>query len=155
MPRPGSHANDRTADRRRRVAAFRLRGLTQREIVAALAQTGYVNPKTDKPYDLTTINRDLQAIREEWHSEAVADIEQHIATMLAEIREVRRRAWAAQDLDTVLKALKQERDLLGLDAPKRVDIRHELTEKARQFALEWGLDEAEVLAEAELILRAG
>lgn len=149
----GTHA-DHIADRRRRVAAFRLRGLTQREIVSALDQSGYRNPNTGKPYALMTINADLQAIREEWHEEAVQDISVHIAAVQAEIREVRRRAWAAQDLELVLKGLKQERDLLGLDAPKKIDWRIMVEEKARQFAAQWDLDESEVIAEAERILSA-
>ena len=113
---------DRMADRRRRVAAFTLRGLTQREIVRALEHAGVINPKTQKPYDLSQVNRDLKAVREEWREERLESVDEHIAVMLAEIREVRRRAWANQDLDTVLKCTKQERDLLGLDQPHKQEI---------------------------------
>lgn len=113
---------DHIADRRRRVAAFRIRGLSQREIVRALEASGVVNPNTGKAYALMTINTDLQAVREEWREDAQQDTAVHIASVHAQINEVRRRAWAAQDLDTVLKTLKQERDLLGLDQPLKQQL---------------------------------
>ena len=101
---------------------YTLRGLTQREIVKALDHSGVINPKTGNPYNLSQINRDLKAIRAEWRAERLESIDEHIAVMLAEIREVRRRAWANQDLDTVLKCTKQERDLLGLDQPQKQQL---------------------------------
>lgn len=52
------------ADKRRRVAALMLRGLTQREITTALpmGDQPIVNPDTGETYDLSTVNRDTMVI---------------------------------------------------------------------------------------------
>lgn len=102
-------------NRRATVARLRLRGLTQREIVAALAQQG-------QDFSLGTVNRDLQVIGEQWRQDARADIAELRARQFAELREVRRIAWKAGQLDTVLKSLAQEAKLLGSDAPTKVDV---------------------------------
>ena len=39
---------------------------------------------------------------------------------LAQLQEAKHHAWALGDMSNVLKAMKQEADLLGLDAPKKV-----------------------------------
>lgn len=104
------------ADRRRRVARLRLRGLTQREIVKALPRGDdpLLNPDTGKPYELATVCRDLKAIQAEWRASYVEDIGEHKARHLAELREVRRAAWSATELGRVLKSLAQEAQILGL-----------------------------------------
>jgi hypothetical protein len=101
--------------RRRRVAALSLRGLTQREIVAALRD--FKNPDTGKPYSLGTINHDLQAVEEAWRKYAVADIHERNARLLAEIQEVRRAAWAEKDLQALLRGIKQEYEMTNGDSP--------------------------------------
>lgn len=133
--------SERIAERRRRVAALRLMGMTQREIA------------DDVDVGLATVNRDLKALTEEWRAEALQDVGEHTAYVLAEIREARRQCWAEGDIDGVYKGLKQERDLLGLDAPKRVDVRHEMRQRAERLANRYGLDVADVLSEAEAIIR--
>lgn len=96
--------------RRRKVAALRLRGITQREIVAALQAQG-------ETWSLGTINHDIDALKAEWRAERLQDTAEKQAEVLAEIREARRAAWGAKDLGAVYQGLKQERELLGLDAP--------------------------------------
>jgi hypothetical protein len=142
--------------RRERVAQLRLRGLTQRAIVAQLEQEGLVNPETNEPYSLGIVNLDLQVLARQWRGEARKATARHKSQVLAELREVRRAAWdgagrpavvdellkalkdgdagvrraAAQalgavgipDLVSVLKGLKQESELLGLDAPTKQEI---------------------------------
>lgn len=109
--------------RRERVAQLHLRGLTQREIVAALEQQGMMNPETGKPYNVMTVNRDLQALKKQWRANAAQDIALHKALQAAEITEVIRAAWAAKELTTVMKALERQAKLLGLDVPTRIDFR--------------------------------
>jgi hypothetical protein len=95
------------AARRHKVAQLRLRGATQRELALSIGCS------------LGTINGDLTALRQEWRAAAAADTTEHIAAVLAELREVRRAAWAqmgGKGLPIVLQALKQECALLGLDA---------------------------------------
>lgn len=106
--------------RRRRVAHHRLRGRTQREIIVALAAEGTLNPETGGAWGLGTINRDLKALEDEWRAEALADLTGHKALMLAELRETARTAWEGGDLAIVLRSLKQQAELLGLDEPQQL-----------------------------------
>ena len=108
--------------RRTLVARARLKGATQREIVEALAKQRYVNPDTGKPWSLGTINYDLRAIRKQWREDAKQDISEYTADQLAELREVRRKAWQDNDLSVVLKSLAQESKLLGTDAPTKTEL---------------------------------
>lgn len=116
-------------NRRRQVAILRLRGLTQREIVATLEKQGAINPDTAEPWALGTINSDLKALDNEWREAAAAAIDEHKARQLAELNEVRRAAWGAKDLATVLKVIKQEADIIGTNAPVRQEHSGEITMK--------------------------
>ena len=91
--------------RRLRVAALHLRGLSPLEIQVALAQGGAAWP-------LETICGDLAFLEQVWATEVRRGAQQP-ARVLAELREARRAAWAAGDLDLVLRALKQEAELLA------------------------------------------
>ena len=53
-------------NRRREVARLRLMGYSQREIADALEKAGIINPETNKPFALGTINSDLQELQAEW-----------------------------------------------------------------------------------------
>jgi hypothetical protein len=111
-------------ERRRRVAAMALRGLSQREIVASLptGREPLFNPKTGKAFNLATVNRDLQALRKQWREAAAVDLAAYKARILAELQEVKRQAWSQKDTRAIIAALKQECDILGIDAPKGLDI---------------------------------
>lgn len=125
--------------RRLQVARLRLRGMTQREIVEQLPRQDppIVNPETEEPYSLGTINGDVKALARQWQREAKGKTERHKGRVLAEIQEVKRAAWErivydltggshdSPDLDKVLKGLKQESEILGLNAPEK----HEHTGK--------------------------
>ena len=100
------------AERRRRVARLRLRGLSQREIKKAL----------NDDWSLGIINRDLAAIRSKWQSEAIADINEHIADQIAQLAEVRRVAWQNDDLGTVIKTIEADAKILGTNAPSRKEV---------------------------------
>jgi DNA-binding transcriptional MerR regulator len=114
--------------RRERVARLRVRGLSIREIVAGLEQQGHVNPKSGKAWDVATIHTDIKAIDATWRAEMLRETDAHKSALLTEIREARRAAWAAKDLGAIYAGIKQERELLGLDAPKQynVNLRQEL-----------------------------
>lgn len=181
------------AHRRERVAHWRLRGLTQREIAAALAEElpSLVNPDTGKPYSLGTINADLKALDAQWKREAKASTDLHRAQMLAELRAVRRAAWegaatpraqaaligalegdedgevrhaaakalgqvGVSDLRAVLLALKQEAELLGLDAPTKIAPTTPDGKEPQQHGLTLVLTDADRAARAiELLDAAG
>ena len=101
--------------RRTIVARLRLRGLTQREIVAALAKQG-------QPVSLGTIHSDLKAISQDWRAAAQADLAELRSRQFAELAEVRRIAWQQGQLDTVLKSLSQEAKLIGADAAQQLAV---------------------------------
>lgn len=101
--------------RRRMVASFRLRGLTQREIVEALVGEGCLNPKTGEAWSLGIVNRDLQALSDAWKREAAGQTAELKARNLAELRELRRMAWEDKKHYAILQGLKQEAELLGLE----------------------------------------
>lgn len=94
----------------------------------------FVNPSTGEPYSLGTINGDLKALSTQWKRESSRATETHKGRQVAELLEVRRCAWARKvfdlvgnehdspDLDKVLKALKQEAELLGLNAPEKREV---------------------------------
>jgi len=139
--------------RRRLVASLRLRGLSQYEIHAMFGKSelaGSKNPKDGKPWSIGTVNADCQALERQWHAESLEDTNRLKAKVLAELREARRKAWQDGDLKWVLQSLKQECELLGLDAPTKIDIETRI----RIMAEAEGLDPDEVLKEAQRIMNA-
>src|SRR5678815_5397373 len=104
-------------DRRRLVASLILRKRTQREIVYALTTQGHRNPLTGEPWSLATVNADVQALRRQWRKEARQDTAEHKTRQFAELNEVMKQGWVDNDLNAVLRAMKQQAELLGLDAP--------------------------------------
>lgn len=111
--------------RREMVSSLRLRGLTLREISAALAKQNppIVNPTTGEPYSDVTIKNDLDALKAEWRERAAETIDTHQARQLAELMEIKRAAWAGKDPELALKALAQEVKLLGtLRQPDGINI---------------------------------
>lgn len=118
-PRPDPAMLD---DRRRQVAALKLRGLRMREISEALAQMDppRVNPKTGKEWSVRTIWLDVEHLKKEWKQDSAEDFAAHRARVLAELREIRRRAWQGNRLETVINALDREIKMFGLNAPVKV-----------------------------------
>lgn len=183
---PHSTAQQDAIDARREIVARLVaRHLSQREIVAELERQGVLNPETDEPYSLFTINTDVQALRRQWRTAHAQTTAKHASALLAELREVRRTAWqgaaredvvaaltkalldedpgvrkaAAQslgqvgmpDLASVLKAAKQEADLLGLEAPTQVDVRF-IQQQAARLADAMGVPKQDIMAEFQQIL---
>jgi len=101
------------------VAALILRGLTQRDIVIALENQQRINPETNEPWSLGTINSDVQALNKQWKEEASKDIDEYKASQLAEIREARKEAWKQKDVGKVYKGLEVEMNLTGTTAPTK------------------------------------
>jgi hypothetical protein len=109
-------ADDALRDERRAAVAFRLRqGWTERRIAADLG------------IGLTTVCRDVKAVREEWRSRASLDFDGHIAEELARLDVATGAVWPQVEAGDVaaghlyVKLSKARRELLGLDAPARVE----------------------------------
>lgn len=105
-------------DRRREVAALRRRRLTMRQIEKALAEAGRTNPWTNKPWSLYVIKTDIDAITAEAKAQAIRDITEHRAEILADYHELLRLAWAERRYEDARKVLKDMREMLGTDAPQ-------------------------------------
>ncbi len=117
--------------RQRYVARYLVGGLTLREIQAKIAALSVVdpatgakvpvcrNPDTGKAWSLGTIGEDAQFLREGWKAGVSRQVAERIALVDAHLAEMRRLAYAANDLKALLAALKQECKLFGLNAPKQ------------------------------------
>ncbi len=121
--------------RRAAVAAWRLRGLSRREITDRLPEglpdhtnphtkevlawhiEQVVNPNTGRGYDLATINRDLQELEAGWRQDASRDFAELKAHHLASIHYGTRVAWAQNKLYYVFRGLELEAAVLGLHEP--------------------------------------
>lgn len=113
----------RMDQRRSIVASMLLRhpGVTQREICDKLEEQRFTNPDSGKPYSLGTINADVQALQKEWRDEAQAEIAAWKALQIEQINEVIRQAWKDKDLNSVLKSIKMQSDIIGTQQPIEQD----------------------------------
>ena len=115
------------AVRKHRVAQLLVRGMREHEIVQTLSQEtrqgpdGFmvpnpsytVNPKTDCPYTQQTINNDIRELKAEWRNQSAEAVNDYYGHMIATALEVQRAAWARGDLDMVLEANGEIRDIVG------------------------------------------
>lgn len=151
QPPPGAHNGAAQqaliAQRRQYVARMRLRQVSVRDIQKAIGQQ-FPNPETGQPWSLGCIQQDCMALKRAWQSSASVDTAEHQAALLAELREARREAWQDKALKLVLRGIKLEADLLGLNAPKQIDLR--LRIEALATAL--GIDPKQAVADAETYL---
>lgn len=120
--------NDIRTLRKERVARLRARGLSLRDIVAALGNPAdpsiyMVNPRTGEPFNLTTIAHDIDAIRTEARERTRADVDEHRARQMEEINEMKRAAWAARDLKALGRAIELEMKLLGTAQAAELDVK--------------------------------
>lgn len=118
------------AERRRLVAQMRLRGLSVREIHAGFEKMArdpaanhiVTNPETRGIWSIGTIHADLKELEAEWREDAVRDIAAHKAQLHAELQHVKAQAWQDKDTTNVLRAIEQQRKLLGADAPQQTQL---------------------------------
>jgi len=130
-------SSDKIRYRRQVVARLRLRGDTVTEIQDALASPdiNITNLDTGRPYSRGTIANDLKHIRAMWRESATADMTEHKASQLAELREARRAVWRDSDHSEVRQNLALEIKLLGTAAPERLETKSQGT-----IVLDWGDD---------------
>jgi hypothetical protein len=120
---PPRRDEDPNIERRREaVGRYLVKGLTQREIVDALAKEDIKNPATGASYDRTTINKDIQALKRLWKTSSKASIEQHRARQLAELAALKKVGWEKDNPYLVLNALTHESRLTDTSAPIRINL---------------------------------
>lgn len=106
--------------RRKAVSKAKLHGQSNDQIVIWLEEEGIINPDTNQPWSVQTISNDLKEIERSWEDVMFRDITTHRARVMAEFGEVKSAAWKAGKLDTVIRAIKGEIDLLGLNELERM-----------------------------------
>ena len=104
------------------VAQALVKGFKISDIVLYLEQKGVINSKNNKPYTLSTVWSDIQALTKQWESQSFKAINMAKSRVWAEIQEVKKIGWSNNDMDIVLKAIKQERELMGLDEKSKTGI---------------------------------
>ena len=82
-------------ERRARVASYKVRGFSLREIRLKLAEDGHVNPKKESPWSIGILSKDVKTLEERWRTEALADITVHQARELEKLDQLEREAWSA------------------------------------------------------------
>jgi transposase len=151
-----THPNRRVQDveieaRRARVASMLLGGVTSQRAIAESLNASEA-----------TISRDVKAIEKQWQASAVQDIaaakgkdlERTERLIAALWNDARNGKWLATD--RVLNLMQHRAKLLGLEAPQRREDTHriEVQHIVQGIAESSGLDAAEILAEAERIVKA-
>lgn len=134
-------------DRRRKVAAILLSGVTDQVQIAK--QLGVSQP---------TIHRDVKAIEDRWREQATADIAtakgqdlQRIERLIAALwGDAINGKWLA--VDRITSLLSRKAAMLGYDAPAKSERTIHLRTAAEQISAMTGIDVGDVLAEAERIL---
>jgi len=104
------------------VSSARLRGLSISDIYALFAKESIINPRTNEPWSMATIQNDLRELENQWKEEAMKNTADHRARVLAEIKEAKASAWKTGKLSLVLRAIQQEVDLLGLNELERMGV---------------------------------
>lgn len=90
-------------DRRRKVWYMRLRGMSLKEIAAA------IRAEAGGTYSIATAGKDIEAVRQEWRAEQSASVDEWVNEQLAELELLREQAmaeWERSKLQT--KSLKEE-----------------------------------------------
>lgn len=147
--------NKNESDARQRQAQAR-----RREKVAALYHAGYKQEEIADQLKIaqSTVSQDLSYLRQKWTAQATAIIGDWIGRELAYAvaqRDAVLAQWCKDSnprhAQVVLAWSKRIADLLGLDAPDKVE---DWTSKDwREYAQANGLNEADAIAEAEAIIR--
>jgi len=133
------------------VAAILLAGITDQTAIA-----------NEVGVDRSTISRDIKAIEAEWRIRAADDIDEAKGKDLQRTERLIQALWGDAikgkwlATDRVLSLMQHRAKLLGLEAPQKREEtqRIEISMMVKRIAEEAGLDEAEIMAEANRILHA-
>jgi len=82
-------------ERRARVASYKVRGFSIRQMRVALAEDGHTNPATGEPWSIGILARDLSELDKRWKAEALRDIAAWKVVELERLDAVERAAWEA------------------------------------------------------------
>jgi len=132
--------------RRSFVGKAMARGMTLSDIQAFLVDNEIFNPNTNEPWSNAIICQDMEFFNSAWKDEALKNISDHRARILAELREIKKSAWAAGKHSTVLNAIDKEVKLLGLNELERLGVEIALANLLKGFPVEIADQLKELLA---------
>lgn len=121
MPRAKAQ-QDAVLKRRELVAALMGKGFTVRQIADGLAKVGMINPDTGEAYTHVTVQHDITALRRQMMARTNKQLDAYRADHLIKTQQLYADALKAGNFGAALGALKRQAELLGLDAPQRVEI---------------------------------
>jgi len=126
-------------ERRRAIASLLARRprITRRELQKVIGER-IVNPDTQRPFALQTIQNDIDALKAQNRERAGQEFAVWIGEQLLSLEELMSFAWSKGDLAVVLRCLQERAKLLGLNEPDRLIV------DWQQEAREAGLDPSDV-----------
>ncbi len=113
--------------------------------------------KTELDINETTFRNAMAEVRRRWQERQLSNMEDWIDQELARLAELEKELWplvrsgALRAFDSMVLIIRERAKLLGLNAPKKVDI----TVRIRQMAIENGMDPDEAVREADRLLKSG
>ena len=131
MPVANHNAKEIIEKRREIVAELRLRGRSEREIVAIMVTKPppgvdgrwyFINPQTNEPFTRGAIHKDLVALSAEWRANASASTEERFSKMIAQLEEVVKRAWERDDLRAAMEAMGEIRKMRGMEPAQQLEL---------------------------------
>lgn len=108
--------------RKERVAYYVIRGYSIRAICEKLSEEGITNTHRNEPWSRQAVHSDIKELKEEWRDKAFQTIDEHKSRIMAELGEVKHASWKKNNVYGVLKAIEQERAVIGADAPKKTEL---------------------------------
>ncbi len=122
----GNNIGNGIVDRRRRLVAtlmIQRPGITRRQLHEVIAKQ-MVNPVTETPYSLATIQNDCAALKQRWRDEAFQDTAILVGMEWSKLDEAEKTAWQINDLTKritmILKISERRAKLKGYDAPTKI-----------------------------------
>ena len=110
--------------RRQKVAQLLVRRprITVRQMQTALLQSGHYNPRTNEKWSRQTVQNDIEHVRGQARENMERDANEWRAIELDRLQELQKEAWDEGDRDLVLRCMKRRANLLGLDAPEKLEL---------------------------------
>lgn len=100
-------------DRRARVAALKVQGLSLKQIAVKLSDEGCFNPNTGRPWSVGQIHNDLAYVDAQWQAEALRDVGEWKRYELAKLDQIEKEATKAWNRGIGLKKKTMQEKVTG------------------------------------------
>ena len=96
--------------------------ITRREVMKNLADVPLLNPATNEPFSLGTIQNDIDALKARWRERSAENADEWIAELLATIDQLQGDAWQEREYGVVVRCIQERAKLKGLYAPDKAEF---------------------------------